>query len=164
MFLPCLHHLPHQILICCVCATFTADPSLALLLRHALQLYTSELIETLLVPSRSGCVWLSHHNSMVDTILHHWAHNHCLLTCPYCVCGFAGSMVLKPNPSNPPPEEIALGSLGCRRTCVEQGVKERRREHGAPFKNQHFQLQSLLFCNLGYFLTVHMEKKRGIVC
>ena len=163
MFLPCLHHFPLQILICCMCATFTADSVLALVLGHTLQLYPLELVETPLVPSRSGCVWLSHRNSMVDTILHRWARNHCLLTCPCCVCGFAGSMLLKTNPSDPPPEEITLGSLGCRCTCVEQGVKERRREHGASFKDQRFQLQTLLFCNLGYFLAVHMEKKRGIV-
>lgn len=125
-------------------------------------LYPLELVETPLVSSRSGCVWLSHHNSMVDTILHCWAHNHCLLTCPRCVHGFAGLMVLKTNPSDPLPVEIMLGSLGCRGTCVEQGVKERRK-HGASFKDQRFQLQTLLFCNLGYFLAVHVEKKRGIV-
>lgn len=100
---------------------------------------------------------------MVDTILHRCAHNHCLLMRPRCVQGFAGLMVLKTNPSDPPPEEIKLRSLGCRCTCVGQGVDERRREHGASFKDQHFQLQNLLFCNLGYFLAVHMEKKRGIV-
>lgn len=39
----------------------------------------------------------------------------------------------------------------------------RRREYGESFKDQHFKLQALLFCNLGYSPAVHMEKKRGIV-
>lgn len=39
VFLPCLHYFsPLQILICCMCATFTADPILALLLCHTLSL------------------------------------------------------------------------------------------------------------------------------
>lgn len=126
-------------------------------------LYALDIVEALLEASRSRCVRLSHHASMVDTILHCWACSHCLLTCPHCAQGSAGSMVLKSNLSDPPPEEIILGSLGCRCTCVERGVKERRREHGPSFKDQHFQLQDLLFCNLGYFLAVHMEKKRSIV-
>jgi len=109
----------------CLYGSLTADPILALLLCCILQLYPFELVEAALVPSRCGCVWLSHHTSTVDITLRCWARNHCLLTCPCCVQGFAGLMVLKTNPSDPPPKEIILGFLGCRCICVEQGEEKR---------------------------------------
>lgn len=87
-----------QILTCCMCAMLTPDPILALL-----QLYPLELVETPLAPSRSGYVWWSHHTSMVPTMLHCGAHNHCPLTC-CCMCRFADSMVIKTNTSDPDPE------------------------------------------------------------